>query len=183
MLFRAYSASFWGDFMRQKFLATPVVLALAYFAFAPTQNEKSNTDSPADAHIMLTPDAIKWQPVPREWADGPPPPGLAQAAMSVSEVAIIQGDPTKAGAPFVLRLRSSPGTKIPPHWHAIDENFTVLSGTFCVGTGDKFDENACKDMPAGSYFVMPKGMHHFAVAKGDVVQIHGVGPFKIYWVR
>jgi hypothetical protein len=84
-----------------------------------------------------------------------------------------QGDPTKAGAPFVLRLRSSPGAKIPPHWHAIDENFTVLSGTFCVGTGYKFDENACKDMPAGSHFVMPKGMHHFAVAKGDVVQIHG----------
>ena len=38
-------------------------------------------------------------------------------------------------------------------------------------------------MPAGSYMVLPKGMHHFAVAKGDVVQVHGVGPFKIYWVR
>jgi hypothetical protein len=36
--------------------------------------------------------------------------------MSVAEVAIIQGDPTKQGAPFVFRLRSAPGTKIPPHW-------------------------------------------------------------------
>jgi len=52
-----------------------------------------------------------------------------------------------------------------------------------VGAGDKLDENACRDMPAGSYMVLPKGMHHFAVAKGDVVQVHGVGPFKIYWVR
>ena len=58
-----------------------------------------------------------------------------------------------------------------------------LSGVFCVGAGDKLDENACRDMPAGSYMVLPKGMHHFAVAKGDVVQVHGVGPFKIYWVR
>lgn len=169
--------------MRQKFLVAPIALGLAYFALAGTQNEKSQTNSPSDAHIMLTPDAIKWQPLPRDWADGPPPLGLAQVATSVTEVAIIQGDPTKEGSRFVIRIRSSFGTKIPPHWHEIDENFTVLSGTFCIGMGDKFDENACKDMPAGSYFVMPKGMHHFAVAKGDVVQIHGVGPFKIYWVR
>jgi len=31
--------------------------------------------------------------------------------------------------------------------------------------------------------VLPKGVHHFAVAKGDVVQVHGVGPFRIYWVK
>jgi hypothetical protein len=30
---------------------------------------------------------------------------------------------------------------------------------------------------------MKKGMHHFAVAKGDVVQVHGMGPFKIHWVK
>ena len=49
--------------------------------------------------------------------------------------------------------------------------------------GDKLDGHACRDMPAGSYTVLPKGMHHFAIAKGDVVQVHGVGPFKIHWVR
>jgi hypothetical protein len=43
--------------------------------------------------------------------------------------------------------------------------------------------NACQDMPAGSYMVMLKGMHHFAVAQGDVVQVNGMGPFKIHWVR
>jgi hypothetical protein len=26
-------------------------------------------------------------------------------------------------------------------------------------------------------------MRHFAVAKGDVVQVHGIGPFTIHWVR
>ena len=83
----------------------------------------------------------------------------------------------------MIRIRSTPGTQLPPHWHPIDENITVLSGVFCVGMGDKFDEHACRDMPAGSYIVMPKGMHHFAVAKGDVVQAHGIGPFKIYWVK
>src|SRR5436309_363495 len=106
--------------------------------------------------------------------------GAAQSALAATEVAILQGDPSKEGAPFVVRFRSAPGTRIPPHWHPIDENITVLSGVFCVGMGDKLDENSCRDMPAGSYMVLPKGMHHFAVAKGDVVQVHGIGPLKIY---
>jgi quercetin dioxygenase-like cupin family protein len=172
--------------MRKKFLVSFIAAGLAYFGIAKAQQDPSKTTNPAAAHIMLMPDTIKWQPLPREWADGPPPPEfrtLSESAMGRSEVAIIQGDPTKEGAPFVIRIRSTPGTKLPPHWHPVDENITVLSGVFCVGTGDKFDENACQDMPAGSYIVLPKGMHHFGVAKGDVIQVHGIGPFKIYWVK
>ena len=120
-----------------------------------------------ERHVMVAPEEITWQPIPPSWADGPPPPGYT---LGHSEVAIIEGDPTKEGSPFVIRIRSTPGTQLPPHWHSIDENITVLSGVFCVGTGDTFDEHACRDMPAGSYIVLPKGMHHFAVAKGDVVQ-------------
>jgi anti-sigma factor ChrR (cupin superfamily) len=100
-----------------------------------------------------------------------------------SEVAIIQGDPTKEGAPFVIRIRSTPGTQVPPHWHGIDENITVLSGVWCVGMGDKLDEHACRDMACRFLTSScPKGCI-FAIAKGDVVQVHGVGPFKIHWVK
>ena len=80
-------------------------------------------------------------------------------------------------------LWPQPATTCEARVRPIDENITVLSGVFCVGMGDTFDEHACRDMPAGSYIVMPKGMHHFAVAKGDVVQAHGIGPFKIHWVK
>jgi len=66
---------------------------------------------------------------------------------------------------------------------ARDVRWRSFSGVSCVGMGDRFDEHARRDMPAGSYIVMPKGMHHFAIAKGDVVQAHGVGPFKIHWVK
>ncbi len=52
-----------------------------------------------------------------------------------------------------------------------------------MGVGDKYDEKACKDMPAGSYLVMPKGVHHFAVNKDAVVEVYGIGPFKINWVK
>jgi quercetin dioxygenase-like cupin family protein len=133
-----------------------------------------------DGHLVVAPDALKWQPLPPTWADGPPPPGFT---MGQTEVAFIQGDPNKEGASFVFRLRSTPGTQLPPHWHETDEHITVMSGTWCVGMGDKFDANACRNMGAGAYIFLPKGMRHFAIAKGDVVQIHGIGPFKIHWVK
>jgi len=158
-----------------------VAVTLLAVGPAPFANSRSQVKpTPSGPHVMVAPEEIVWQPIPPAWADGPPPAGYT---LGHSEVAIIEGDPTKEGSPFVIRIRSTPGTQLPPHWHPIDENITVLSGVFCVGMGDTFDEHACRDMPAGSYIVMPKGMHHFAVAKGDVVQAHGIGPFKIHWVK
>ena len=158
-----------------------LVIAVTLMAVATVGSTKARSQAaPIERHVTVAPEEITWQPIPPSWADGPPPPGYT---LGHSEVAIIEGDPTKEGMPFVIRIRSTPGTQLPPHWHPIDENITVLSGVFCVGMGDRFDEHACRDMPAGSYIVMPKGMHHFAIAKGDVVQAHGVGPFKIHWVK
>jgi quercetin dioxygenase-like cupin family protein len=159
------------------FVIALMAVGLGTSTFAQTQNTPRGA---SPGHVLIDPGAIKWQPLPPSWADGPPPAGYS---LGQSEVAIIEGDPTKEGAPFVLRIRSTPGTQVPPHWHEIDENITVLSGVWCVGMGDKLDEHACRDMPAGSYIVLPKGMHHFAIAKGDVVQVHGVGPFRIHWVK
>ena len=159
-----------------------LVIAVTLVAASTVGSTKARSQAApmVERHVMVAPEEITWQPIPPSWADGPPPPGYT---LGHSEVAIIEGDPTKEGMPFVIRIRSTPGTQLPPHWHPIDENITVLSGVFCVGMGDRFDEHACRDMPAGSYIVMPKGMHHFAIAKGDVVQAHGVGPFKIHWVK
>ena len=39
-------------------------------------------------------------------------------------------------------------------------------------------------LPAGSYVLMPRRMHHYAMAKNAaLVQVHGVGPFKINYVN
>ena len=151
-----------SELLVRNVIVAVILLAVVTAGFAKARSQARPTTEP---HVMVAPDEIKWQPIPPGWADGPPPPGYT---LGHSEVAIIEGDPTKEGAAFVIRIRSAPGTQLPPHWHSIDENITVLSGVFCVGSGDKFDEHACRDMPAGSYIVMPKGMHHFAIAKGDV---------------
>jgi hypothetical protein len=50
--------------------------------------------------------------------------------------------------------------------------------------GEKFNESLATEMPSGSYALMPKEMRHFAWAKGEtIIQIHGIGPFKTYWVE
>jgi quercetin dioxygenase-like cupin family protein len=100
------------------------------------------------------------------------------------ELATVSGDYNAEGSPFVARLRCADGAKIPAHWHPTDENVTVLKGTFLVGMGESFDETKLETMNTGNFITMPKEMRHFAMSKGEsIVQIHGVGPFKVNWVN
>ena len=100
------------------------------------------------------------------------------------DLAPVSGDPGADGAPFVVRLRCVDGAKIPAHWHPTDENVTVLKGTFLVGMGETFDETKLMTMNVGNFISMPKEMRHFAASKGEsIVQVHGVGPFKVNWVN
>jgi quercetin dioxygenase-like cupin family protein len=76
------------------------------------------------------------------------------------------------------------GFRIAPHFHPADEHVTVLAGTFAMGTGETFDAQRAKAMPAGSYMVMPKGQPHFATARGEtVVQVHAIGPWSLTYVN
>jgi anti-sigma factor ChrR (cupin superfamily) len=100
------------------------------------------------------------------------------------DLATVSGDSSADGAPFVVRLRCVDGAKIPAHWHPTDENVTVLKGTFLVGMGETFDESKLQPMNVGNFASMPKEMRHYGLIKGDtIVQVHGMGPFKVNWVN
>ena len=115
-------------------------------------------------------DKIKWQVGPRS---------LPKGAM----IAVLEGNPTKEG-PFVFRVKLPDGYRVPPHTHPKTERITVISGTFYLGMGEKFDEKAGKEMTAGSYGYWPAGMKHFAWVKGEtVIQIHGEGPWDIKYLN
>ena len=61
---------------------------------------------------------------------------------------------------------------------------TVISGTFHIGMGARFDKAKAKPMPAGPYGTWPAGMAHFVWVKGEtVVQFHGDGPWLIDYVN
>jgi len=74
-----------------------------------------------------------------------------------AQLAAVKGDPTKEGM-YVVRLKVPAGFKIAPHTHPNDENVTVLSGTFNIGTGDKPDESKGTQDKAGGYSFAIKGM-------------------------
>ena len=98
-------------------------------------------------------------------------------------MATLEGDPTKEGI-FTMRLSVPAGYTIPPHWHAAFEHVTVISGAFSIGMGDTFDKAKLKAIPAGGFGFMPPGMRHFAWAENPtVVQLHGMGPWQIYYVN
>lgn len=121
-------------------------------------------------HVMTAAADVKW---------GAPPPVFEQNA----QFAVMSGDPGKTGE-FVVRLKVPAGYKIMPHTHPTDEHVTVLSGTFALGMGDKFDEASMKALPAGGYALMPAQMSHSAMAKtAATIQVNGMGPFALTYVN
>ena len=95
-------------------------------------------------------------------------------AMS-GDVEILSGDPDKAGEPFVMRINELPGTKIPLHSHPVDENITVVQGTWYFAVADKWDRAALTPLRAGDYAFAPKGSTMFAYCPdGAIVQVHGI---------
>jgi quercetin dioxygenase-like cupin family protein len=123
----------------------------------------------ADEHIVAQPGTLKW---------GAAPPALPKGA----QIAILFGDPAKEGQ-FIYRLKVPAGYKVPAHTHPNDENVTVLSGTFHIGTGEKLDETKGEGLKAGGYMHMPKGIRHFAWFSEDtIIQLNGVGPAGIAYV-
>ena len=118
-----------------------------------------------------------YSPTDVQWKDGP------ASLPAGAKFAVLEGDPAKEG-PFVMRLRLPDGYAIQPHWHPKVERITVISGTFNLGMGEKFDKSATREMPAGTYGFWAAGMRHFAWTKGEtILQLHGIGPWMINYVN
>jgi hypothetical protein len=98
------------------------------------------------------------------------------------DVEILYGDPEVDGEPFVMRIRELPGAIVPPHSHPVDEHITVVQGTWYFALGDEYKREALQELKAGSYAFAPKGSTMFGFSpSGAIVQVHGVGPFRIHW--
>lgn len=125
----------------------------------------------AEQHIVVKSDAVKW-------TDGP------KSLPAGAKVALLEGDPAKKG-PFTLRLQFPANYVIMPHWHPAIEHITVLEGKFHVGLGEKLKKEEAQELSVGSFVVMPIKHRHFAFTSdtSSVVQLHGVGPWDIFYVN
>jgi quercetin dioxygenase-like cupin family protein len=154
--------------------APAIALVTSLLILLPATRASAQTPTPAAAaegmQMRLYPAAEL------QWKDGPGslPPG--------AKFVVLEGDPSKEG-PFTMRLRLPPGYQIAPHYHSGVEHVTVLTGTFNVGMGEKFDRNATRPMPAGTFGYWPPPMRHFAWTEGDtILQLHGLGPWTVTYV-
>lgn len=97
------------------------------------------------------------------------------------EVARIIGDQTKPGPYlFLTKPRAGASAANQPHTHPDTRTYTVISGTWYVGFGDKFDPSKLIGLKPGSVYTEPAGVPHFVVVKdeGTIVQISGTGPSR-----
>ena len=96
---------------------------------------------------------------------------------SPSQQAVLVGDPSKEGL-YVVLTKWHAGNMSRPHFHPNDRYITVISGTWWVGTGPKYDPDSTTPMPAGTFVThFGKQIHYDGAKQGDVVlQIVGMGP-------
>ena len=135
------------------------------FSLAP------RTAGAQSAAAPTTPPALKWGAAPPVFEPG-------------AQMAVLQGDPSKAGEEFTVRLRLPNGYKIAPHTHPTAENITVIEGTFLVGMGSTFDRAKMTALPRGAFVSAPAQHPHYAAARGEtVVQVHAIGPFALTYVN
>jgi quercetin dioxygenase-like cupin family protein len=138
-------------------LVSAVALSLA--AFVANAQDSGRT---------VTPSEVQWKPSP---------------TVKGLENAYILGDANKPGA-YVQRVRFPANFTLQAHSHPDDRTYTIISGTWHVGWGTKFDESKLKALPAGSFYTEPANVPHFIVTKGEpvVVQITGTSPSALKYV-
>ena len=98
----------------------------------------------------------------------------------VAETAVLMGDPSKPGL-YIELVKWYPHNNSRPHFHPNDRYVTVLSGTWWVGSGTKYDPDSMVPMPAGSYVVDLAKQPHYDGARDEtaVIEIVGEGPATV----
>jgi quercetin dioxygenase-like cupin family protein len=141
---------------------TPVRAALAIAAVTVFAGVVSVNAASPDPKVLAyqLPDQIHWTENPG---------GAKQA--------IVAGDPSKPGL-YIVLTKWTPHHMSRPHFHPNDRFIYVISGTWWVGTGSKYDPDSTTAIPAGSFVTHYGKQIHYDGAKDEEVtlEIVGMGP-------
>ena len=116
----------------------------------------------------LNPAALAFKlPEQIKWTDDP----------SGTKRAVLFGDPSKPGL-YIMLVKWTAHRMSRPHFHLHDRFITVISGTWWVGTGAKFDADSTVPLPTGTFVAhFGKQIHYDGAKDGDaVLEIVGEGP-------
>ena len=113
--------------------------------------------NPAALKLQL-PDQIKWE----------------DDLKRGESTAVLAGDPEKPGL-YVELVKWHAHHMSHPHFHPNDRFITVISGTWWVGTGAKFDPDGTVPVPPGSFVRHVGKQIHWDGAKDEDVTLEIVG--------
>jgi quercetin dioxygenase-like cupin family protein len=121
------------------------------------------------AFEAILPEEIDWKPFPAF------PPS--------ARLAVVVGQPLQKG-PYTIRVKVPRDVKLMPHRHPEDRIYTVISGTFYIGLGDRFDAEKLKAYPPGTVIILPGSTSHFHWAKSGeyVTQVTAIGPLGMEYL-
>lgn len=123
-----------------------------------------------DVFKVITSEDIDW----KSFAAFPPSVRLA----------VVVGQPAEAG-PYVIRVKVPRDVKLMPHSHPEDRVYTVISGVFYIGLGDRFEAEKLLAYPPGSVIVLPGNTPHFHWAKSGeyITQVSAIGPLGLTYIN
>jgi hypothetical protein len=114
-------------------------------------------------------DGLKWVSAPASLPAG-------------AKLAILKGDLAKHEA-FAFRLKLPAGYQLKPQSSPAIDRMVVVSGTFNLGAGKKFDRARTIPMQTG-YVHWPDQSPYFAFTKEEtILQVEGVGPWAVKYVN
>jgi quercetin dioxygenase-like cupin family protein len=119
---------------------------------------------------QVKPDALTWK-------ENPNIPKGAQ-------VAVLLGDPTKAGEVVVQRVKLPANYHVPPHTHPYAETITVISGSVGFGMGETLDKKG-ELVKAGSFYAQPAKHAHYVWTGTEeaIIQVQFTGPGGIDYIN
>jgi quercetin dioxygenase-like cupin family protein len=140
---------------------TTTATLMVMFGALVTSGAPCSAQATEKQFVTTKPEQLKWIPI----SDG-------------VEFAKIYGDPTLAGAFYVIQVKFPPYMFDYPHYHPEDRHITVIKGTWYGGTGDILDVDKAAALKPGSYMFHPAKAVHWDGAKDEevIVQIAGIGP-------
>jgi quercetin dioxygenase-like cupin family protein len=94
-----------------------------------------------------------------------------------AQIATVFGDSTKPGLYGIL-IKWPPHTSSRPHSHPNDRYVTVLSGTWWINTGAKYNADTMMPMKPGAFVIHHAGEIHYDGTKDEpaLIYIVGMGP-------
>ena len=99
-------------------------------------------------------------------------------------LAVVVGQISEPG-PYTIRVKVPHGVKFMPHRHTEDRVYTVISGVFYIGLGNKFDADKLEAYAPGDVIVLPGNTSHFHWAKSGeyITQVTAIGPLSIEFIN